>query len=105
MFSEAGAYLFRIRTPLGKTREISLYIVHPGEDLAFSQYFGEGLTDASLRIYDPPKAVPVYMTGKEFSISPASANFVPEFTGRYIILRTKAPSNPIHTTCSAPLRD
>lgn len=74
VFSEAGAYLFRIRTPLGKTREISLYIVHPGEDLAFSQYFGEGLTDASLRIYDPSKAVPVYMTGKEFSISPASAN-------------------------------
>ena len=80
-FTAEGKYVFRIVTPLGKECIKTMYIVDDGEDLAYSQYFNDGIVDGSLRIYNPSKAVPVYMTGKEVTISPQS-EYLPGVYGR-----------------------
>lgn len=80
-FTAEGKYVFRTVTPLGKECTKTMYIVDEGEDLAYSQYFNYGLVDGSLRIYNPSKAVPVYMTGKEVAIAPKS-EYLPGVYGR-----------------------
>lgn len=80
-FNAPGKYCFKVRTPLGKEKETTIYLISPQEDLAYSQYFGKGLVDSSKHIYDTTKAVPVYMVGKEFTVSPQS-EYLPGLYGK-----------------------
>lgn len=79
--SSPGKYEIKVRTPLGKERTTTLYIVNPGEDRAYSSYFGNGIIDDQQRIYDTTKAVPVYMIGKKFAITPQS-EYLPGIYGK-----------------------
>lgn len=80
-FDMPGKYCFKVRTPLGKEKETTIYLINPQKDLAYAQYFGNGLIDSSKRIYDTTKAVPVYMIGKEFTIMPHS-EYLPGLYGK-----------------------
>lgn len=72
VFTRPGKYTFSITSAFGTNRQKTVYIIDSGTDLAYSQYFGSGITDARVRMYDEHFAVPTYMTGMKLKIAPTS---------------------------------
>lgn len=72
VFSEPGRYEFSVTSAFGTTKEKTVYILDASDDLGYSQYFGTGITDPSVRMYDDRVAVPTYMTGMKMRIKPVS---------------------------------
>lgn len=70
VFTAPGKYHFVITTLFGTVRRVTLYIVDPGEDLAYSQYFSTGVVSQEKRVFDKTSSVPVYLTNSKLSISP-----------------------------------
>ncbi len=79
-FTQQGKYIFKIGTPLGKFKTTTIYLIDNGNDLGYSQYFGTGLIDSELRIYNDTIAIPTYATGKTYTICPQS-KFLPGLYG------------------------
>ena len=67
-FTNPGKYTFKITTFFGNVTNITLYIVHLGEDNGKSLFFGDGLVDSSMRVFDPTKVVQTYMIGKSYNL-------------------------------------
>lgn len=67
-FTKPGKYEFESTNKLGKTQNVTLYIIDLGEDNGFSQFFGEGICDNSRRMFDLSKPLPVYMVGKQYEL-------------------------------------
>lgn len=82
-FTAPGRYSFTIRTPLGKTKKTTLYLLGMSEDNGYSAYFADGFVDASGRMYDDTIGVPTYALGKRVSISPKDA-YLPGLYGRLV---------------------
>ena len=58
-----GHYKVRVRTQFGKEDVINLWILDPGQDLAYGRYFGNSFIDQSTRIFHEDSELPVYMKG------------------------------------------
>ena len=71
-FSEPGRYEFSVTSAFGTTKKKTVYILDVSDDLAYSQYFGAGITDPGVRMYDDRVAVPTYMAGMKLKINPTS---------------------------------
>lgn len=63
-----GHYKIRVRTQFGKESEMNVWILDPGQDLAYSRYFGTSFVDQSTRIYDDDSEFPVYMKGTKLNL-------------------------------------
>lgn len=72
VFSDPGRYEFSVTSAFGTTKKKTVYILNASDDLGYSQYFGTGITDPSVRMYDDRVAVPTYMTGMKLTIAPLS---------------------------------
>lgn len=72
VFFAPGKYTFSVTSAFGTNRKKTVYILDAKNDLGYSQYFGNGVTDASVRMYDERFAVPTYMTGMKLTIAPIS---------------------------------
>jgi len=69
VYSESGAYKFKVESIFGTVSERTIYIMDMGEDLGYSKIFKEGLCDSSVRMFDERFAVPCFMTGMEISFA------------------------------------
>ncbi|MBR2431778.1 MAG: hypothetical protein IKB23_02575, partial [Clostridia bacterium] len=69
VYKDAGEYFFKLKTVFGTVETRTLYIMDMGEDLAFGKFFGAGLCDSSLRMYDERFTVPCFMTGMTISFA------------------------------------
>ena len=70
VFEEPGRYHFIVTTKFQKQTDITLYIFKPGDDLGYSQYFGNGFVSQDKRVFDKTSKIPVYMVGTTLNLSP-----------------------------------
>lgn len=63
-----GHYKVRVRTQFGKEDVINLWILDPGQDLAYGRYFGNSFIDQSTRIFHEDSELPVYMKGTKLHL-------------------------------------
>lgn len=68
VLKDHGRYQIRVRTQFGKERVMSVWILDPGQDLAYSRYFGISFVDQSTRIFDDDSEYPVYMRGTKLHL-------------------------------------
>ena len=67
-FTKPGRYEFVITNILGVEQTITLYIVDIGDDNGISLFFGSGIIDSSMRVFEPTKSVQTYMVGKTYCL-------------------------------------
>lgn len=95
VYSESGAYKFKVESIFGTVSERTIYIMDMGYDLGFSKFFNSGLCDESVRMFDDRFAVPCYMTGMCINISDAS--FTPGIYGTIIHTKDGKTTNTVDT--------
>lgn len=71
IFTQPGKYHFIITTKFLTQRELDLWILNPGEDMAYSQYFGNSFVSQDKRVFDKNSQIPVYMVGSALNVTPA----------------------------------
>lgn len=79
VFRDSGKYHFTVKTKFGTKKETDLWILHPGDDMAYSQYFGDSFVSQDKRMFDKTSSLPVYAVGSTLNIAPAEN--VPGLTG------------------------
>ena len=72
IFTSPGHYHFSITTKFLTRREVDLWILNPGDDMAYSQYFGDSFVSQSKRVYDKSSQIPVYMIGSTLNVAPVA---------------------------------
>ena len=72
IFTQPGKYHFVITTKFLTQRELDLWILKPGDDMAFSQYFGNSFVSQDKRVFDKNSQLPVYMVGSTLNVAPAA---------------------------------
>ena len=70
IFTQPGKYHFVITTKFLTQRELDLWILNPGEDMAYSQYFGNSFVSQDKRVFDKNSQIPVYMVNTTLNIAP-----------------------------------
>lgn len=78
-FTQPGKYSFTTTTFFGVSNTTMLYLLDLGDDYGKDIFFGEGLIDSKMRIYDPTKTVQTYLVGKQYHLIDIP-NYLP---GRY----------------------
>lgn len=72
IFTQPGKYHFVITTKFLTQRELDLWILKPGDDMAYSQYFGNSFVSQDKRVFDKNSQLPVYMVGSTLNVAPAT---------------------------------
>ena len=72
IFTQPGKYHFVITTKFLTQRELDLWILKPGDDMAYSQYFGNSFVSQDKRVFDKNSQLPVYMVGSTLNVAPAA---------------------------------
>lgn len=72
IFTQPGKYHFVITTKFLTQRELDLWILNPGDDMAYSQYFGDSFVSQDKRVFDKNSQIPVYMVGSTLNVAPAA---------------------------------
>ncbi len=72
IFTQPGKYHFVITTKFLTQRELDIWILKPGEDMAYSQYFGDSFVSQDKRVFDKNSQLPVYMVGTTLNITPVA---------------------------------
>ncbi len=67
-FTDPGKYVFNTKTFFGDEESTTLYLVNLGDDNGKKTFFGDGVLNADMRMYDPTKAVQTYMVGKQYQL-------------------------------------
>lgn len=88
-FTESGKYVFSLKTFFGEEKEITLYLLNLGEDKGKTMFFGDGIVDDSMRIYDPTKMVQTYLIGKTYKLI-ALPEYVPARYGNIYYFKSEA---------------
>lgn len=72
IFTQPGKYHFVITTKFLTQRELDLWILQPGDDMAYSQYFGDSFVSQDKRVFDKNSQLPVYMVNSTLNVAPAA---------------------------------
>ena len=72
IFTQLGKYHFVITTKFLTQRELDLWILKIGDDMAYSQYFGNSFVSQDKRVFDKNSQLPVYMVGSTLNVAPAA---------------------------------
>lgn len=72
IFTQPGKYHFVITTKFLTQRELDLWILNPGDDMAYSQYFGDSFVSQDKRVFDKNSQIPVYMVNTTLNVAPAA---------------------------------
>ena len=81
VFSAPGKYSFLITSKFGTVRKCDIYILDPGSDFAYSQFFGNSMVSQHLRVYKKDSAIPVYMIGTYLNVNVAPTLCLPGISG------------------------
>jgi hypothetical protein len=68
VLKDHGHYRIKVRTQFGKEKIMSVWILDPGQDMAYARYFGTSFVDQSTRIFDDDSEYPVYMRGTKLHL-------------------------------------
>ena len=72
IFTQPGKYHFVITTKFLTQRELDLWILNPDDDMAYSQYFGDGFVSQDKRVFDKNSQLPVYMVNSTLNVVPVA---------------------------------